>query len=193
MTNTRVISNSASFYVIGGTLHRDARCYVTREADSRLYTALADGELCYVLTARQMGKSSLMVHTAARLRDAHTSVAVLDLTALGQNLSVEQWYTGLLERIGEQLDLEDELEEEWDKNQSLGPLQRWTAAVRKVLLERCPARSLYLSMRLIPFAASPSRPTNSLRAFERCTIAAPTIRNCSGLHSACLVWRLPRI
>ena len=140
MTNTRVISNSASFYVIGGTLHRDARCYVTREADSRLYTALADGELCYVLTARQMGKSSLMVHTAARLRDEHASVAVLDLTALGQNLSVEQWYTGLLERIGEQLDLEDELEEEWDKNQSLGPLQRWTAAVRKVLLERCPAR-----------------------------------------------------
>jgi hypothetical protein len=138
--NSRVISNSSSFYVIGGTLHRDARCYVTREADARLYAALASGELCYVLTARQMGKSSLMVQTAARLRDEHASVAVLDLTALGQNLSVEQWYTGLLERIGEQLDLEDELEEEWYKNQSLGPLQRWMAAVTRVLLERCPAR-----------------------------------------------------
>ncbi len=140
MINTLGVSNSASFYVIGGTLHRDAQCYVAREADSRLYTSLTGGEFCYVLTARQMGKSSLMVRTAARLRKDQASVAVLDLTALGQNLSVEQWYTGLLDRIGEQLDLENELEDEWDKNQSLGPLQRWMVAVRSVLLERCPGQ-----------------------------------------------------
>ena len=57
------------FYVIGGTLSRDALCYVTRQADNQLYESLSKGQFCYVLTARQMGKSSLMVRAASRLRD----------------------------------------------------------------------------------------------------------------------------
>ena len=137
MIRTESPSSSASFYVIGGTLRRDALSYVAREADTRLYRALKRGEFCYVLTARQMGKSSLMVRTAARLREEKASVAVIDLTALGQNLSIEQWYNGLLERVGEQLKLEDELEDAWLQNQSLGPLHRWMGAIRDVLLTHC--------------------------------------------------------
>src|SRR5690349_4863092 len=104
-------STSSSFYVTGGTLQRDAPSYVERQADRDLFEGLSRGEFCYVLTSRQMGKSSLMVHTAARLREAGVAIAVLDLTAIGQNLSVEQWYDGLLRRVGRPLDLEDELEE----------------------------------------------------------------------------------
>jgi hypothetical protein len=49
-----------------------------------------------VLTSRQMGKSShhplrgYLVHTAVRLREAGVAVAVLGLTAIGQNLTAEQ-------------------------------------------------------------------------------------------------------
>ena len=40
-----------------------------------------------------------------------TAVAVLDLTAIGQNVSVEQWYGGLLRRAGFQLDPSGAVEE----------------------------------------------------------------------------------
>src|SRR5947209_13432485 len=92
-----------------------------------------------------MGKSSLMVHTAARLREAGTKVVVLDLTAIGQNLTAEQWYGGLLRRVGLQLDrggaLEEELDDLWFVQQErVGPLERWMTALQRLVLPRMPGR-----------------------------------------------------
>jgi hypothetical protein len=148
---------AASFYVTGGTLRRDAPCYVERQADRDLYDVLSRGEFCYVLTSRQMGKSSLMVHTAARLREEGVAVAVLDLTTVGQNLSLEQWYDGLLALMGQQLDLEEELEEYWLAHPRLSPLQRWMAALREVVLARVPGRLVVFvdeidAVRSLPFS-----------------------------------------
>lgn len=134
------VSSRASFYWLGGTLPREAPSYVRRQADEDLYAGLGKGNFCYVLTSRQMGKSSLMTRTAVRLRSEGVKVAVLDLNALGQNLSPEQWYVGLLYKVGQELDLEDELEDFWRDHSDLGPLQRWMRAIRDMVLERCAGR-----------------------------------------------------
>src|SRR4030095_10784436 len=95
---TMLTNAPENFYVTGGTMRRDTPSYVARRADEDLYDGLRQGQFCYVLTSRQVGKSSLMVQTAARLREEGATVAVLDLTAIGQNLTAEQWYDDLLGR-----------------------------------------------------------------------------------------------
>ncbi len=124
------------FYTIRGTLPHNSPAYVERQADRELKTALTAGEFAYVLTSRQMGKSSLMARTARNLRKENLQVAVLDCTAVGQNLSPEQWYNGLLLGIGRQLNIEDELDGYWTQNPKLSPVQRWFSAIQTIALPK---------------------------------------------------------
>jgi TolB-like protein/Tfp pilus assembly protein PilF len=126
------------FYITGGTLRHDSPSYVERQADKDIFQGLLKSEFCYVLTSRQMGKSSLMVRTANRLRERRVSVVVLDLTAIGLNLTPEQWYNGLISRLGRQLSLEDEVEDFWRANERLSPVQCFFSALRDAVLPRRP-------------------------------------------------------
>ena len=83
---------------------------------------------------------------------------MLDLTAVGQNLTPEQWYDGLLVSLAEQLRLEDALEDFWEENADLGPLQRFMTALGKVVLPRIPQRLVVFvdeidAVRCLPFSA----------------------------------------
>lgn len=129
-------STPDQFYVTGGTLPTGAPSYVIRTADTDLYESLRKGEFCYVLNTRQMGKSSLMIRTANRLRADGNAIAILDLTAVGQNLSADQWYNGMLTLLGDQLNIEDELDAFWQSNTRLGPMQRLMEAIRQIVLAR---------------------------------------------------------
>lgn len=127
-------AQSAEFFKAGGTLRYDAPSYVSRPADEALYQATLNGRFCYVLTPRQMGKSSLMVRTARRLRDAGVRTAIIDLTAIGTEISPEQWYLGLLTRLKTQLRLRFDVQAWWDERDRLGPVQRFTDFLRQVVL-----------------------------------------------------------
>ena len=157
---------SRSFFVAGGTLDAAAPSYVVRAADEELCRALREGEYCYVLTPRQTGKSSMMVRTVMRLRDEGLTAAALDLTASGQNLTPEQWYTGLLDSLARQCGRTDELEDYWEAHRSLGPAQRWINAIVDILLPLCQG-GLVLFIDEIDFVRSLPFPTDEFFAAIR--------------------------
>ena len=129
-------TEATPFYVAGGTVPIGSASYVMRQADEDLFAGLLRGEFCYVLTSRQMGKSSLMARTASRLREVGVTSAVVDLTAIGQDLDRETWYYSLLIEIARPLKMRQELKAFWTAEADLPPVQRWIAALRSTLQHR---------------------------------------------------------
>jgi len=126
--------STPEFFVAGGTLRRDSPSYVERPADDELYRLILDGKFCYLLTARQMGKSSLMVRTSRRLAEGGTRTAIIDLTKIGSGVSVEQWYLGLLRSLETQLSIATDAQEWWGLHPSLSPVQRFIAFLSDIVL-----------------------------------------------------------
>ena len=122
------------FFQPGGSLFPDAPSYIERAADRELLEALEAGECCYILDARQVGKSSLCVRAMKLLQERGTRVVALDLSVYGQHVSIEQWYFNMLTEIGEQLQCEEELFACWQSHSHLGYLYRWVTAIQEILL-----------------------------------------------------------
>ena len=123
----------AGFYVTGGTLPAGSSSYVTRQADADLYAHLKNGEFCYVLNTRQMGKSSLCARTIARLHREGVQTVFLDLTRFGgQNVTAEQWYLGLLSETGRSLGLRKEFIAYAREHAVFSPLERFFGALEQI-------------------------------------------------------------
>jgi len=129
-----VSKSPSEFFVAGGTLHPDAPSYVKRPADDELFSLALAGGFCYVLTPRQMGKSSLIARTAKRLKERGVNTASIDLTKIGTNVTVEQWYLGLLVQLKRSLRFSVDPVAWWQARASLGYVQRFTDFLRQVIL-----------------------------------------------------------
>ncbi|RYG87098.1 hypothetical protein EON77_02665, partial [bacterium] len=129
-------SPTVTFFVSGGTVPLGAPSYVPREADRALLEALGSGRYAYVLTSRQMGKSSLSVRTMEALRDRGVRSAFVDLTRVGgRNVTAEQWYAGLLSEVGRGLGDRAALLAHWKAHAELGPMQRFFGALRDIVAD----------------------------------------------------------
>jgi hypothetical protein len=125
---------SETIYTVGGTVQAGQGVYIERAADAELLDLCRQGAFAYVLTARQMGKSSLMTETARRLNDQGIRTVLIDLTLIGTALSAEQWYQGLLIDVADQLDLATDALAWWGARPHMGPAQRLTAFLREVVI-----------------------------------------------------------
>src|SRR3990172_6742282 len=123
------------FFVAGGTLWREAPSYIVRPADEELFRLALAGEYCNVLAARQMGKSSLMVHTANHLQEFGVRTAILDISTLGGGISTpEAWFFGFLDELAIQLGLAEDVNAWWEAHANHNPVQRFSNFMREGVL-----------------------------------------------------------
>ncbi|MBD2509242.1 AAA-like domain-containing protein, partial [Nostoc muscorum FACHB-395] len=123
-----------SIYTVGGTVQAGGGIYIPRQADEELLGLCRSAIFAYVLTPRQMGKSSLMVRTAQTLTEEGISSVIVDLQELGANVTAEQWYFGFLVKLEDQLMFDTDVVSWWQQHEHLGVSQRLTQFFEKVLL-----------------------------------------------------------
>lgn len=125
-----------------GALSQDA-IYVERPADQELRQALLQGDLCYVLAPRQIGKSSLSYRTARWLTSEHQiRCAHIDLSGQGEATDTtedkEKWYCSLLVELSEALGLDNGRQFYAQRSDQL-PVSRWRSYLREQVLGAVPA------------------------------------------------------
>ena len=82
-----------TIYTVGGTVQAGGGIYIKRKADDELLELCRRGEFAFILSSRQVGKSSLMVRTAQQLDSEGIRSVIIDLSAIGVKISADEWYT----------------------------------------------------------------------------------------------------
>ena len=122
-------------FVAGGTVQAGGGIYLARRADDQLLDHCLAGDFTYILTSRQMGKSSLMIRTAERLAAAGALPVVLDLTEFGAQTTAEQWYKGFLLGVQDQASLSTSAADWWARQVDHSFAHRFTRYFREVALK----------------------------------------------------------
>jgi WD40 repeat protein len=134
-------------YQIGGSLNTDALTYVKRKADDHIYQALKNGEFCYVLNSRQMGKSSLLVRTLHRLQNEGFQCSTIDMTRIGsENITPLQWYKGMVAELWRGFNLlgQVNLKTWWRDSEDVSFLQRLSHFIEDILLVKFPQERIFI-------------------------------------------------
>ncbi len=130
------MSNPIYDYTIGGNVAANNLLYVKRQADDDFYTGLKHGEFCYVLNARQMGKSSLRVRTTEKLKQEGVIGVNIDITEIGSlQITPPEWYSGIIDIIAKEANIKDfNLNQWWEQHRLLSPVQHLSKFISEILL-----------------------------------------------------------
>jgi len=123
-----------STYAVGGTVQAANGMYVARAADDELMRLCRAGKYAYVLSTRQVGKSSLMIETSRRLAKESVCCAIVDLSRIGGGATPEQWYLSVLDGICDRLSLDIDLSTWWKNHDALAITERLICFFREVVL-----------------------------------------------------------
>ena len=123
-----------SILTAGGAVQAGDGVYIRRKADGELLQLCRAGTYAYVLSARQVGKTSLVMEAAKTLREEGVSCFWIELTQIGSP-DAEVTYRGLVSNIVRKLMPEFDLSQWWDSPGSLRGVARLTAFFREGLTE----------------------------------------------------------
>lgn len=130
---------SFEFFNDSGSIPLSKESYIPRSADKELYQTLKRGEICNVLTSRQMGKTSLHLRIAQRLeKEGYTCIQIdLSMRQTGQ-ITPEKWYNALITDILKDLSFDFD-QKAWEhKHLKLSPVYGFALFLEEILLKEIP-------------------------------------------------------
>jgi WD40 repeat protein len=157
-------------YKVGGSLSPTSLCYVNRAADRQLLDSLIQGELCYVLNCRQMGKSSLKARTIKSLEAQGFACAAVDVTKLGtRQVTADRWYKGLVVELARVFNLTREFDlKAWRSELTdLSAIQQLSLFIEDILLIKVPQQKICIFLEEIDNVQSLDFSTDDLFALIR--------------------------
>ncbi len=108
--------------------------YIQRPADAELLDHCRNGRPAYILHSPQMGKSSLIAHTAEQLNaNAHHAV-LIDLSQFPLPPREDEWFHKIVRILDDSLDLSTDPITWWENQQEVPPPIRLTQLITKVIL-----------------------------------------------------------
>jgi GH24 family phage-related lysozyme (muramidase)/O-acetyl-ADP-ribose deacetylase (regulator of RNase III) len=123
-------------FTVSGPVSLDSGVYAERDADDHLFQIILKGEIVYVQAPRHTGKTSLIAHTAQKLKRTKVRCANIDLSRLRGEASAEEWYRSFIELVGSELELQIDVKSWWTKNYNLSLSIRISTFFERIVLGR---------------------------------------------------------
>jgi len=112
-------------YTASGPVQAGNGLYIERQADADLLRYCREGRFAFVLSSRQVGKSSLMNNVATALAEDGIESVIVDLQEVGNQATPEQWYQGILTIVEERFGLGVNVNDWWRANANLSESHRF--------------------------------------------------------------------
>lgn len=142
------MTENSTGFTVGGRLHLSNQTYVHRTSDDELLQELINGKYCYILNARQTGKSSLRIKIVDRLKKCNPKVdsVIIDLNNVAiSRMNWRQWCFAITETIAKAESLQimttKELDQWWKSfGDDIAPLQRHINFLEEYVLKQLDRR-----------------------------------------------------
>jgi len=127
--------------------NKEYKVYINRDADQDLFQHCMTGEICHLLTSRQLGKTSLVHRVAKRLRETdEVRTVYTELNMFGTiNITPETWCRSMAFEVAKKLGIHKDFSIWWSENEkSFTPIYQLWYFWENYLLSRLPNKKIVI-------------------------------------------------